>query len=221
MDRPTIVLTISRQFASGGSYIGQAVARRLGLRYADRDVLARAAEESGLNEEDLAAGEERAASLWNGFFGQYALGAPEAPFVVPLPPRVTERDVFRIESRIIREIAARSDAVIVGRAGFHVLAGHPGLISIRIHAREEWRIERAMESYGISSAAEARDLIRSSDQQRARFVRSFTGRDWNDACTHHLCLDTGAVGLELATELVVTLVAGRMKARPAPAAAGS
>ena len=220
MDRPTIVLAISRQFASGGSYIGQAVARRLGMRYADRDVLARAAEESGLSEEDLAATEERAASLWNGFFGQYALGAPEAPFVVPLPPPVRERDVFRIESRIIREIAARSDAVIVGRAGFHVLAGHPGLISIRIHAREEWRVERAMESYGIASPAEARELIRRSDQQRARFVRSFTGHDWNDACTHHLCLDTSSVGLDLATDLVAALVAGRMKEQGAPAATG-
>ncbi len=222
MDRPTtIVLAISRQFASGGAYIGQAVARRLGLRYTDRDVLARAAEESGLNEDDLAAGEERAASVWDGFFRQYALGAPEAPFVIPLPPPVHERDVFQLESRIIQEVAASSDAVIVGRAGFHVLAGHPGLISLRIHAPLEWRVRRAMESYGLETESEARELIRRSDQQRSRFVRAFTGRDWNDACTHHLCLDTGAIGLDLATELVTVLVAGRMKERRAETAAAS
>ena len=216
MDRlTTIVLTISRQFASGGSLIGQAVAQRLGLRYTDRDILARAAKESGLSEDDLEASEERAGGFWDSVFREYALGAPETPFVAPLPPPVYERDVFKLESRIIREIAVSADAVIVGRGGFHVLADHPGLISVRIHAYPEWRARRAMATYGLESEEAARELIRRSDQQRAKFVHTFTGRDWNDATAHHLCLDTGVIGLELATEVVATLVAGRMKARQA------
>jgi cytidylate kinase len=214
MDTPTtIVLTVSRQFASGGSFIGQAVAQRLGMRYTDRDVLVRAAAESGCRESDLEASEERAGGFWSRFFRQCALGAPEAPFVAPLPPTLEEGDLFELERRIIQEVAARSDAVIVGRGGFHILADHPGLVSVRVHARRDWRIRRAMAIYGIEDEQSAADLIRRSDEQRARFVRAFTGRDWDDALAHHLCLDTSAIGVELATELVVRLVAGRMEAR--------
>jgi len=220
MDRPTtIVLAISRQFASGGSFIGQAVAQRLGLRYTDRDVLARAAEESGLSEAEIEANEERAGGFWSTFVRQYSLGAPEAPFVAPLPPCLHEHDVFRLESRIIREIAIRFDAVIVGRAAFHVLADHPGLISLRVHARHEWRVRRAMAIYAVESELAASEVIRRSDERRAKFIRTFTGRDWNDASAHHLCADTGAIGLELVTELVVKLVADRIAARQAAAVA--
>ncbi len=209
----TIVLAISRQFASGGSFIGQAVARRLGLRYTDRDILARAAAACGRSEAELEAHEEQAAGFWRSAFRQYVIGAPETPFVAPLPPPLHERDVFRLETAIIREIAARFDAVIVGRAGFHVLADHPGLISVRVLAPLEWRVRRAMEVYGFKSEKEATDLIRRTDQQRARFVRAFTGRDWDDASAHHLSLNSGVIGLELATELVVRLVTARIEAR--------
>jgi cytidylate kinase len=209
----TIVLAISRQFASGGSYIGQAVAQRLGLRYTDRDILARAAAESGLSEEELRAAEERAGGFWSNAVRQYSIGAPEAPFIAPLARPLFERDLFRLESAIIREIAARFDAVIVGRAGFYVLADYPGLVSVRVHAREEWRARRAMTVYGLQSEQEARELLRHSDRQRAKFIRTFTGRDWNDAAVHHLCVDTGVLGLEVATEIVVQLVARRMAGR--------
>ena len=214
MDRPTtIVLAISRQFASGGAFIGQTVARRLGLRYTDREILAHAARTSGISEDDLEAKEERVAALWTLAVRQYSMGPPEAPFVAPPLRTLEERDLFALESRIIREIASRHDAVIVGRGAFHVLADHPGLISIRVHAPFEWRVRRAMEAYGLANPDDAAEAIRRSDKQRAKFVRAFTGHDWDDACLHHLCVNTGAVGLELAAELVTTLVASRIQAR--------
>ena len=218
MDQPkTIVLTISRLFASGGSFIGQAVAQRLGLRYTDRDILARAAQQSGLSEAELAASEERVAGFWSKAFRQYSIGVPEAPFIAPAAPPLYERDLFRLESRIIREIASSFDAVVVGRAAFHVLADHPGMISLHVHARHEWRVRRAMDLYGLETEQVATELIRRSDQERAKFIRTFTGKDWNDISTHHLCLDTSAIGLDLAADLMVTLVAARIKAREAAA----
>lgn len=221
MGRPTtIVLAISRQFASGGAYIGQAVAQRLGLRYTDREILAQAARASGVSEAELEDREERAAGLWKLAFRQFSLGPPEAPFVAPPLPTLHERDLFTLESRIIREIASRYDAVIVGRGGFYVLADHPGLLSVRVHAPLQWRVRRAIEAYGFPSEAAAAEAIQRSDKQRDKFVRTFTGRDWDEASAHHLCLDTGAIGLELAAELVTTLIASRIKARETVAAAG-
>ena len=220
MKRPTtIVLAISREFASGGAFIGQAVAQRLGLRYTDREILEKAAKVSGVSEADLEGREERKASALELAIRQYSLGPPEAPFVAPPLPALFERDLFALEGRIIREIASRFDAVIVGRGGFYVLADHPGLISIRVHAPLAWRVRRAKEVYGLASEKEAEEAIARSDKQRAKFVRAFTGHDWNDACTHHLCVNTGAIGLELAAELVASLVAARIKARDAAAAA--
>ncbi len=219
MERPTtIVLTISRQFASGGAFIGQAVAQRLGLRYTDREILERAAKASGVSEADLAEREERTASALELAIRQYSLGPPEAPFVAPPLRVVQERDLFALESRIICEIASRYDAVIVGRGGFHVLAEHPGLISIRVHAPHEWRVRRALEVYGFASTREAEETLTRLDKQRARFIRTFTGHDWDNACTHHLCINTAAVGLDLAADLVTTLVAARIKAREAAVA---
>jgi len=218
MNQPTtVVLAISRQFASGGAFIGRAVAQRLGLRYADREILHRAAEMSGAKLEDVEASEERVGSFWAAALRQYSLGTPEAPFVTPLPPPVYERDLFDLESRIIREIASRVDAVIVGRGGFHVLADHPGLVSVRVHAAEDWRVRRAMSLYGLASEKDARELIRRSDLERGKFIRTFTGKEWDDASSHHLCVDTGAIGLDLAAELVVTLVAARIRTRDAAA----
>jgi cytidylate kinase len=218
MDRPTTtVLTISRQFASGGSFIGQKVAQRLGLRYTDREILAHAAKESGIDEANLVLTEERAGGFWTIAFRQFAMGTAEAPYIAPPPPTLPEADLFSLESRFIREIAGRFDAVIVGRAGFHVLADHPGLVSVRIHAPLEWRVLRAMAVYGLESEGVARDAIGRSDLQRAKFVRKFTGREWNDATAHHLCLDTGALGLDLAVELVTKLVGDRITSRQSTA----
>jgi cytidylate kinase len=209
----TTVVTISRQLASGGSSIGREVARRSGLRYTDREILEHAAREQGVDEAHLAAVEERSSTFWQSVLRQFSLGGPEAPYVATPVPAIYENDVFRLESTIIRDIAARFDAIVVGRAGFFVLADHPGLISIRVHARLEWRIRRAMELYHVTNEEDARELLERSDHQRAAFVRSFTGREWHDCRCHHLCLDTSALGLDLATDLVAHLVSARLRER--------
>jgi cytidylate kinase len=215
-ERSTTVLTISRQLGSGGSYIGQEVARRLGMRYADREILQQAATAAGVNEGDLAGAEEKAAGFWHSVVHSFSLGGPDTTFVAPPLSAVYEEDVFKIESRIIREIASQLDAVIVGRAGFHVLAGHPGVVDVMIHAATPWRIDRVMQVYGIDERSQAEELVERSDRHRASFIRTFTGRHWTDARLFDLCVDTSSVGLELATELVLELVARRMGRRGQP-----
>jgi cytidylate kinase len=218
-ERSTTVLTISRQLGSGGSYVGQEVARRLGMRYADREILQQAAAAAGVKEKDLEGAEEKAAGFWHSVVHSFSLGGPDTTFVAPPLSGVYEEDVFKIESRIIREIASRFDTVIVGRAGFHVLAGHEGVVNVMLHARRAWRVERVMQVYGIEDTAEAEDLVDRSDRQRASFIRTFTGRHWTDARLFDLCVDTSSVGLEPTTEIVLELVSRRMKRRGQPGAA--
>ncbi len=209
--QPTTVLTISRHLGSGGSYIGQEVARRLAMRYADREILQRAATTLGASEVDLETREETVASFWESVLHSFSLGGLDATFVPPPLPSVYDRDVFELESRIIREIAGRFDAVIVGRCGFHVLADHPGAIHVMVHARRDWRRERVMQVYGITDPSQAEELIERSDSQRERFIRTFAGKAWTDARAFNLCIDTSSTGLGVASELVTTLVAGQME----------
>ncbi|HVN75143.1 MAG TPA: cytidylate kinase-like family protein [Thermoanaerobaculaceae bacterium] len=205
-EKPTVVLTISRQLGSGGSFIGQAVASRFGMRYADREILKQAAETVGLREGDLVVSEEKAATFWESLLHSFSLGAPDAAFVPPALPPVYSADLFKLESLIIREIADRFDTVIVGRAGFHVLAGRSNLANVMVHAASEFRVRRVMELYGIESEREAERLVERSDRQRTQFIKSYTGKDRNDARLFDLCVDTSTVGLETATELVAALV---------------
>ncbi len=212
-EKPTVVITISRQFGSGGSYIGQAVASRFGMRYADREILRRAAEAVGLREGDLVVREERAGGFWEALLQSFAMGAPEAAFVPPPPTPVYADDLFKLESLIIREIAERFDAVIVGRAGFHVLAGRPNVANVRVHADAGWRAQRVMEVYGIADRKDAEEQVRRSDRQRAQVIKSFTDADWNDARVFDLCVNTGSVGLDAATEIVASLAEGMLGRR--------
>src|SRR4051794_25427540 len=120
-DRAPVVVTISRQLASGGAYIGQLVARHLGLRYVDREILRAAASTLGATDEKAveALEEHAGGGLWAWVARAAAAGAPDAPFVPPPPPRFDEGDVLEAETQIIRDIAAHGGAVIVGRGAPH------------------------------------------------------------------------------------------------------
>jgi cytidylate kinase len=205
-ERPTMVLTISRQLGSGGSFIGQAIANRFGLRYADREILQQAAAAAGLREGDLSPSEEKATSFWESLLHSFSMGAPDAAFVPPALPPVYAVDLFKLESVIIHEIAERFDTVIVGRAGFHVLAGRPNVVNIMVHAAQSFRVRRVMEIYGIETEKEAEEQVDRSDRQRAQFIKSFTGRNWDDASLFDLCINTSSVGLEVSLEITAALI---------------
>jgi cytidylate kinase len=213
---PTIVVAISRQLGSGGAFVGQTAARRLGFKYLDHEVLQRAAAALGCEDDDLARLEERATGFWESSARMLSLGGLEGTYVPPAWPPIYADDLFQVESRIIREVASREDAVIVGRGSSHVLGDHPGLISVFIHAPRAWRIARVGRIYGLEDPEAAVDA---SDRDRARFLRSVSGREWNDATRYHLTLNTAVIGLDAAAELVTNLVAARVALRRAAPAA--
>lgn len=205
-----VVLAISRQLGSGGSAIGQAVAGRLGLRYADRDILREAALALGVDEALLEPLEERVRSFWDRIAPIFVYGAAEGPYTPIALPRFDQRDLFEAERRIMREIAAREDAVIVGRGATHVLRDHPGLISIYVHAPEPVRVRRITELYHLSEA-EAQVLARRTDRQRAMFAETLGSRSWTDATVYDLTLDTEALGLDASIEIVTGVVTRKLK----------
>jgi len=208
----TVVLAITRQLGAGGSYIGQAVAHRLGLKYVDREILQQAAALLGRHDEDLAQLEERVANAWVRLTRHLSIGPPDALFTPPRPASsVYEEDLFRIERQVIREMAARENCVIVGRAGSFVLREHPGVVRLFVHAPEAWRVETLMTSMKGRSQPELVDLVRRTDRDRARFVHAVCGCDWSNACHYDLTINPARLGLDAAVDLVASVVQNRMK----------
>jgi cytidylate kinase len=204
-----ILVAVSRQMGGGGAYVGQAVARQLGVRYVDREVLDEAAKILGRDRAELESLEERVTSLWSRMAGVLAWGAPEAAYVPPPMPSFYEDDLFAVESRIIREVAAREDAVFVGRGAGWILRAEAGLLTVFLHAPDDVRVERVMRTYGVTERAAALELVRESDHQRSRFLESLGGLSWLDLSRYHLSLDTGAIGLDDAVAVITGLVVAR------------
>lgn len=206
----TTVITVSRLMGSGGSHIGQRIARRLSYQYVDREILHQAAQYLGTEEDSLAGREERLSGFWESFLRMFSLSTPEAGYTPPPLRPVYDRELLDTEARIISEIAQQHNAVIIGRGAAYVLHDHPGLVKVFVHAPKEFRLQRVMEAYSIADRDEGLALIDDTDRQRGRFVRSMFGAFMADARNYHLCIDTSVTGLEVAEEMIITLVQ-RMK----------
>ena len=203
------IVAISRQFGSGGARIGRAVAQRLAFRYADREILAEAARALKMEANDLEPLEERTASVWERIGELFALGAPDTPFIPPTLPGVSESQLFDVEQEVIKNIADKGKAVIVGRGAAHILGDSKEVLRVFLHAPLQERVTLAMAEYGFTERDAAESVVRRSDAARAKFVRALTGKDWCDATLYDVTLDTAVVGHAQAAELLVQLAQGQ------------
>jgi len=200
-------ITIARQLGTGGSYIGEHIARSLGLKYIDREVLHLCAKDLGVNETDIALREGRLTSFWERMFGAITFGPPDAPYTPPpLLRRITDRDLFDKQTEIMMRIAEKQDCVIIGRAGGYVLPQHSGSFNIFCHAPMEFRIKRVMELYNAPTQESARTLIEESDDMRRKYYIEMTGREWTDACNYHIAVDTSIHPLDELADALVSMI---------------
>src|SRR4051812_27433283 len=187
----------------GGSYIGQLVAAKLGFKYIDREVLHLAAQEFGCDAQELAARTERVSSFWERFFKGLTLGPPETHYAPPPLRDLSDKQLFEKQTEILREIAKKSDCVIVGWGGCHVLPRHRRKLNVFCHAPAGFRVRRVMEIYGVETEERARETIVESDEMRKRYILEMTGKDWACAENYHLALDTSLLSLEESAELII------------------
>jgi len=198
-------ITISRQMGAGGSYIGQIIAKRLGLKYVDREVLHLAAQEFGCDEETVAARSERVSSFWERILGGLALGAPDAHYSPPPMGNFSDRELFEKQTQILKRIAIKNDCVVVGWAGVFLLPRHRGMFSVFCHAPKNFRIKRIMNIYNDLTEERARALITESDRTREIYFNEMTQHDWTCAKNYNLSIDTSLQPLEECAELIIKL----------------
>jgi cytidylate kinase len=209
MDARPYSVTISHQLGSGGAYLGEKLAGRLGIPFLDRDILKEVAQQLNLAEAELAHREERLSTFWQNFTRLTALTDPAMgmPAMAYIP---SDRDLFQFECSTIRRIAEKSSAIFLGRCGFYVLRNHPRHISILVTAEQPARLKRLQELYKLSEA-EALNLIKTNDQERAAYIRALTQEDWLNARQYDLCINTSAFGWDCAVDLVEKCVRAKLQ----------
>jgi cytidylate kinase len=200
-----MLITISREYGAGGSEVAARVARALGWRVVDNELVERVAARAGLAPEDVAQLEERVSTFIERLARTLVAATPE--LVVPpeaggTASSLSEDDLVRVTELVVEEVAAEGKVVLVGRAAPAVLARERDAIHVKVVAPREWRIRAAAERLGVPPA-EAATVTNDTDKMRARYHRQHYQRDWNDPANYHLVLNTAALGLDGAADVVV------------------
>lgn len=199
------VITISRQLGSGGGYIGQQLAKSLGVFFADREIINQAAERLRIREKEVESHEERSL-FWRSLMESYAMNTDSylpTQLIIPI-----DRELFDAETDIIERIAAERSAVIIGRCSNFILANHPHHVSIYVHAGEAFRIARIKHLFRVTDV-EAEQMKHRSDKERSRYNKKYTGIPWVDLRQYDICLDTSKIGMEKSIQLLLTYLTER------------
>ena len=194
-----IIITISRQYGSGGRLIGRKLAEKLGIPFLDRQLITDAAAQCGLHEDAVERLEEKpTSSLLYALSGGYTSAAVVGDRVDVLP--MNDR-VFYVQSNLIRKAAREGSCVIVGRCADYILRNNPDAVHVYIHADLAIRIERGIQYYGLSPEKAESVLLR-IDRQRASYHNFYSDRKWGKAENYDLCLNSGIIGLDNTVEII-------------------
>ncbi len=192
-------ITIARQYGSDGKDVGEMLAKRLGIPYYDKALIAMAAKQSGLSEEVFADADEKATSslLYSMVMGSYAFGA-RIPGVNEMP--INDK-LFIIQSDIIKKAAAEGPCVVVGRCADYILREHENCLNVFIHADKEYRVKRAVE-LGDCEPKKAPDFVTKKDKQRANYYNFYSNKRWDDLQNYDIVLDTSRFSVEECVDLL-------------------
>ena len=197
------VITIGRQFGSGGREIGEKLSKAYGINYYDRELLARAAKESGFCEEILQNHDERPTNsfLYNLVIDTYSFGYNSSAFVdMPISQKV-----FLAQFDTIKKVADEGPCVIVGRCADYALDGRDNVINLFIYADDDFKIRRVMDIYDLDEN-KARDMINKKDKQRQSYYNYYTNRKWGKADTYDLCINSSVLGVDGSVKLIKQFV---------------
>lgn len=195
------VITISRQFGTGGHEIGAELARRLGVKLLDKQILNEVASRMEAVEDAVEKIEARN-PLWRDDFTNFYRTYMANAEYNGQEQEQTSRKLFRAQADAIRRIADEESCIIIGRCGFDIFADHPNALKIFIHSTMDVRKRRIAEKYDISES-DAAAMIVDNDYSRELYTKTFTGRDWKDATNYDISLDVRKFGVNGAVDFLM------------------
>ena len=193
------VITIARQYGSGGKTIGKMLAEDLGIHFYNREILRMASDESGINEQLFGQVDERVKTNL-----LYRI-AKRIRNEEVLPPDsddfLSTNNLFNYPAKVIRQLADEESCVIIGRCADYVLQDYDNVVSVFIHGPYDFCLEQAMK-VNAKSESEMRKYMEKRDKYRGEYYKYYTGKDWFDARNYHLCLDSSKLGFDGCVEAI-------------------
>ena len=194
-----VVITIARQYGSGGRTVGEMLANDLGIHYYNHELIKLASEESGINESLFLETDERCRKT--GFL-RLPPDVYKGDLIGPDSRDFTsEANLFNFQAKVIKNLAETSSCVIVGRAADFVLRDYDNVLSVFIHAPHDFLIEQAARVKSLPKD-ELEKFMAREDKYRAEYYEHHTGQKWTDAMNYDLCLDSSKLGFEKCVEAI-------------------
>ena len=208
MDR--YVITIARQYGSGGRTIGEMLAEKLGVHFYDKELMKLASEESGINERLFNTADEKVKqSVFSKMFKTEK--AYKGDVLSPKSDEfVSDDNLFNYQAKVVKELAERENCVIVGRCADYVLKDYDHVLSVFIHGPKDFCMQEAAKKINLTGK-ELERFIAKTDKERADYYKYYTGREWTDARNYDLCLDSSKLGFERCVEEIIAYMNVRFK----------
>lgn len=202
MDKTKAIITIGRETGSGGIVIGKKIAERLNVPFYDRELLTRAAKESGMDENVFKNHDEQPSRslLYSLAMGSYGIGIPTSYNDMPL-----DHKVFLAQFDTIRKIAEEGPCVIVGRCADYALEEYPYLFSVFILGNEKDKIQRIVEANHLTPE-KAKDFIRRCDKRRSAYYDYYANKKWGSAKSYDMCINSSEFGFDGCADLILDAV---------------
>ena len=209
------IITIGREFGSAGREIGYKVAKEFGIKLYDKEMLARAAKESGICEEIFESHDEKPTSsfLYSLVMDTYSMGYSGNTYTdMPI-----NHKIFLAQFDTIKKLADQESCVIVGRCADYALADYPETVSVFICADEADKIERIKELHNVNDA-KARDIMIKLDKKRSSYYNYYASKRWGDSRSYDLCINSSAVGIDGAVKIILEFAKLKQEQNKAKAA---
>ena len=192
------IITISRQYGSGGRFIAKKLAEKLGIPYYDNEIITMAARDSGYSEAIFEKAEQL--STHSFLYSLSMFGSVDGMYGLPLSDKV-----YIAQSEIIKKCAEAGPCVIVGRCSDYVLKDFDNVINFFIYSDEKSKVERAVKYYGINAENAASEL-RKKDKKRANYYNYYSSQSWGHFNNYHLSINSDAVGIDACVDILASFV---------------
>lgn len=197
--QPNLVITIGRQYGSGGRSLGQRIAQELGMKYYDKQLLVEAAKQAGINKEFFEKTDERSPSYFGGIFS-FAQGLKPLGYYSG-STAISDDSIYKAQCDFIHSLAGQGPCVIVGRTADYVLRDYPRVVNLFLHAPIEECVKRIAVRENIP-ADKAQQKAERINRLRSRYYNFYTDKTWGAAPSYHLSIDTSVLSEDDIVELV-------------------
>ena len=195
-----MVITIGREYGSGGKYIGERLAEELNLKLYDKELLNKVAEESGMDLKILEQMDEKQEEC---FWYTFAMSLYQQDSLDTLTEIPSNEKIFIEQSKKIEELSNKEYCIIIGRCSNVILKNKPNVLNVFIYSSElDFKVKRKMQYGNFESELEAIKAIEKIDKERETYYNYFTKKNWGDRNSYDLMIDTSKIGVDKAVELI-------------------